>query len=90
MSTISYKNNLYIPILRSVGSISNPLNPARTTPAGPPLETPDLQMMKKNKASCLNYGKTVWLKAKTMSEQIDYFFNTVNPTVTEYWERHIY
>lgn len=47
-------------------------------------------MMKLNKASCLNTGKTVWLKAKTMSETIDYFFNTVTPNVTEYWERHIY
>lgn len=47
-------------------------------------------MMKTNKASCLNYGKTIWLKAKTMSEQIDYFFNTVTPTVTEHWERHLY
>lgn len=47
-------------------------------------------MMKTNKASCLNYGKTIWLKARTMSEQIDYFFNTVTPTVTEHWERHLY
>lgn len=47
-------------------------------------------MMKSSKASCLNYGKTVWLKARTMCEQIDYFLNTVTPTVTEYWERHIY
>ncbi|MCQ2754257.1 MAG: hypothetical protein MJ231_04320, partial [bacterium] len=45
-----YKNNLYIPILRSTGVISNPKNPARTTPAGPPLETPELQMLWKNKA----------------------------------------
>lgn len=47
-------------------------------------------MMKSSKASCLNYGNTVWLKAKTMSEQIDYFFSSVNSDVTEYWERHIY
>lgn len=47
-------------------------------------------MMKDSKASCLNYGKTVWLKARTMSEQIDYFFKTVTGDVTEYWERHIY
>lgn len=47
-------------------------------------------MMKPSKASCLNYGKTVWLKARTMSEQIDYFLNSVSPNVTEYWERHIY
>ena len=45
-----YKNNLYVPILRSTGVISNPLNPARSTPAGPPIETPDLQMIGENKA----------------------------------------
>ena len=45
-----YKNNLYIPLLRSTGIISNPQNPARTTPAGPPIETPDLQMLGENKA----------------------------------------
>lgn len=47
-------------------------------------------MMKDNKASCFNYGKTVWLKARAMSEHLDYFFNTVSPKVTEYWERHVY
>lgn len=45
-----FKNKLYIPILRATGMISNPLNPARTTPAGPPIETPALQMIGKNKA----------------------------------------
>ena len=44
------RNNICIPILRATGVISNPLNPARTTPAGPPLETPELQMIKKNQA----------------------------------------
>ena len=47
-------------------------------------------MMKSSKASCLNYGKTVWLKAKTMCEQIDYFFSTVTADNKEHWERHIY
>lgn len=45
-----FKNKIYIPILRSTGIISNPQNPARTTPAGPPIETADLQMFGKNKA----------------------------------------
>ena len=45
-----YQNNLYIPILRATGTISNPLNPARSTPAGPPIETPELQMIGKNQA----------------------------------------
>ena len=43
-----YQNNLMIPILRATGQISNPKNPARTTPAGPPIETPDLQMIGNN------------------------------------------
>ena len=45
-----FKNKLYIPILRATGMISNPKNPARTTPAGPPIETSALQMQGKNKA----------------------------------------
>ena len=45
-----YKNNLYIPLLRSTGIISNPENPARTTPAGPPIEVSGLQMLGKNEA----------------------------------------
>lgn len=44
-----FKNKLYIPILRATGMISNPKNPARTTPAGPPLETNDSQMQGRNK-----------------------------------------
>lgn len=47
-------------------------------------------MMAANKASCLNYGKTVWLKSKYMAEQVDYFYSSVSPNVTEYWERFIY
>ena len=44
------RNCLLIPILRATGCISNPKNTARTTPAGPPIETPALQMIGKNKA----------------------------------------
>ena len=43
-----FQNNIMIPILRSTGLISNPKNPARTTPAGPPLEVNDLQMIGDN------------------------------------------
>ena len=45
-----FQNSLYIPILRATGVISNPQNPARTTPAGPPLPAPNLQMLGGNKA----------------------------------------
>ncbi len=44
-----FGNALYLPILRATGVISNPKNPARSTPAGPPLETPALQMQGENK-----------------------------------------
>lgn len=46
-------------------------------------------MMAGSKASCLNYGQVVWQKANLMKNTIEAVFNTVSPTITEYWERHI-
>ena len=43
-----YKNSLSITLLRATGIISNPKNPARTTPAGPPLPTKDSQLIGNN------------------------------------------
>lgn len=43
-----YKNTLSVTLLRSTGIISNPKNPARTTPAGPPIKVPEAQMVKEN------------------------------------------
>ncbi len=45
-----FENKLLIPILRSTGLISNPQNPARTTPAGPPIEVESLQQIGRSKA----------------------------------------
>lgn len=45
-----FKNSLAITILRSTGVISNPKNPARSTPAGPPLLVPEAQQHGLNKA----------------------------------------
>ncbi|HNW26189.1 MAG TPA: glycoside hydrolase family 38 C-terminal domain-containing protein [Candidatus Gastranaerophilaceae bacterium] len=42
------KNFLLITLLRAIGMISNPKNPARTTPAGPPLEVFDSQQLGEN------------------------------------------
>ena len=42
------KTELRIPLLRATGRISNPKNPARTTPAGPPIETNNLQQLGEN------------------------------------------
>ena len=45
-----YKNTLSVTLLRSVGIISNPQNPSRSTPAGPPLLTPEAQQLGRNTA----------------------------------------
>lgn len=45
-----FKDMLSIPLLRATGVISNPKNSSRSTPAGPPLETPALQQIGQNKA----------------------------------------
>lgn len=44
------KNTINLTLLRATGIISNPHNPTRGTPAGPPLETPMLQQLGSNKA----------------------------------------
>lgn len=45
-----FQNSLAITILRSTGIISNPKNPARSTPAGPPLPVPEAQQIGQNTA----------------------------------------
>lgn len=47
-------------------------------------------MMAATKASCLNSGKTINLKARNMADQVDLIYNTVSPYTTEYWERFLY
>ena len=44
-----FNTELRIPILRSVGIISNPENPSRTTPAGPPIPVGDLRQLGENR-----------------------------------------
>lgn len=50
-----FKDMLSIPLLRATGVISNPKNSSRSTPAGPPLKTPALQQLGKNKAEFAVY-----------------------------------
>lgn len=45
-----YKNSLSVTLLRSTGIISNPKNPARTTPAGPPIDVSQAQQLGENSA----------------------------------------
>ena len=43
-------NSILVTLLRSTGIISNPQNPARSTPAGPPIEVPSAQQLGYNNA----------------------------------------
>lgn len=45
-----YQKSLSVTLLRSTGIISNPKNPARTTPAGPPIEVSGAQQIGDNTA----------------------------------------
>lgn len=44
------EKSLLITLLRSTGVISNPKNPSRSTPAGPPIAVPEAQQLGKNTA----------------------------------------
>lgn len=59
-----YQNTLSITLLRSTGIISNPDNPARTTPAGPPIKVPQAQQIGENTAefSIGFFDKNDWLE----------------------------
>ena len=45
-----FRKTISITLLRSIGIISNPENPARTTPAGPPIKVPAAQQIGENTA----------------------------------------
>lgn len=47
-------------------------------------------LMAQSEAGCLVTGTTIWKKAKYICEQIDAVFQTVSPSITEYWERYVY
>ena len=58
-------------MLRSTGVISNPHNPTRGTPAGPPIETPKMQRLGENKAE---FAITFTNSEKEIYEIADSFF----------------
>ena len=64
-----YKTELRIPILRATGVISNPKNPARSTPAGPPIEVNNLQQLGENRVEY-----SIFL-GNDLREQIDNIFH---------------
>ena len=67
------KNTLLITLLRATGTISNPQNSTRGTPAGPPLPTPDLQMLGKNQA---NFAICFKDKIEELEIETEKFYNS--------------
>lgn len=62
------KNSILITLLRSIGIISNPNNPARTTPAGPPIEVEGAQQLGQNDAEIFICFNNLENWEKTMNE----------------------
>lgn len=62
------KNSILITLLRSIGIISNPQNPARTTPAGPPIEVEGAQQLGENSAEIIICFSDIKDWEKTMNE----------------------
>ncbi len=78
------KNKINLTLLRSTGVISNPKNPARTTPAGPPLETPNLQCIGKNTA---NFAVAFSRDNKSLFRLADEFYIPYVPLFTSHKDK---
>ena len=64
------EKSLLVTLLRSVGVISNPQNPSRSTPAGPPIEVSEAQQLGHNHAE-FSVG---FFEPENYQEYIDYVF----------------
>ncbi len=69
-----YQNNLRLTLLRSTGVISNPKNPTRGTPAGPPLRVPDLQLLGQRSA---RFAITFKDNIQDCEPEVEKFYQTV-------------
>lgn len=64
------QKSLRVTLLRSIGIISNPHNPSRSTPAGPPIEVLEAQQLGHN---CAEFS-VAFFEPKNYQEYIDYVF----------------
>ncbi len=64
------QKSLCVTLLRSVGIISNPKNPSRSTPAGPPIEVLEAQQLGHN---CAEFS-VAFFEPENYQEYIDYVF----------------
>ena len=66
-----FKTKLRLTLLRATGTISTPKNPSRGTPAGPPLPTPDLQMLGEN---CAEFALMFSDSVEQMQPSVEKFY----------------
>lgn len=71
-----FKNTLSLTLLRATGVISNPKNPSRGTPAGPPLPTPELQCLGENKS---RFAICFEKEPENLYKQAEEFYGTIIP-----------
>lgn len=64
------QKSLRVTLLRSIGIISNPKNPSRSTPAGPPIEVLEAQQLGHN---CAEFS-VAFFEPENYQEYIDYVF----------------
>lgn len=65
-----HKNHLSITLLRATGVISNPKNPARSIPAGPPIPTPELQCLGEHTLNfAINFDAATLEKRKKIADE---------------------
>ena len=67
------EKSLLVTLLRSTGMISNPNNPSRSTPAGPPIEVPDAQQVGYN---CAEFSVAFF-----KPEEYQEYLNSVFPQI---------
>ena len=69
------KTNLMLTLLRATGTISNPKNPCRGTPAGPPLPTPDLQLLgERNARFAISFNENI----QACEKDVEKFYETAD------------
>lgn len=75
-----YKNTLNLTLLRSTELISEPKNPCRGTPAGPPITCPDLQCLGQNYAKfCIRFCQ----KPSQLYQTAELFYGSIIPLFSQ-------
>ena len=76
-----YKNELKITLMRGTARISEPKNKARYVPAGPPIETPELQCLG---PQSVKFGCALNVDISSIERYAEIFYCPVVPVLSEF------